>query len=144
MKKAKILMLFSTIFTILLLLTLYVYHNRLTDVENTKSAQNSKYSNEIETLKQDDYNILLKGSARPENGEISVEKAAEIGFNEYKKTNSDSGKEYKVEMVFLDGILKKTGSWSGHIITEEGSNKYEFLVDGKTGSLDFTDNAKSE
>lgn len=112
--------------------------------KSIESSQDIEVKNEddeddeegIETIEHDGYTILLKGCARPENNEISVENAFDIGIEEYKKQYNKNEKDYKIEMYFLDGILSKTGLWSGHIILNE-KEKYEFLVDGKDGNLEY-------
>jgi hypothetical protein len=102
------------------------------DTEDLKEVDEAA----IETMEEDDYTILLRGSARPKNGEIVVEDAARIGVEEINKEYGLDKKDYSVEMIFLDGILKKTGTWSGHIVLSD-DEKYEFLVDGKDGNIEF-------
>ncbi len=90
----------------------------------------------IETIETDHGTILLRGSARPKNDEIAVEDAARIGVEEISKKYDLDLKDYTVEMIFLDGLLKKTGTWSGHIKLSD-DEKYEFIVDGKDGNVEF-------
>ena len=90
----------------------------------------------IETIEEDEYTILLKGSARPQNGEIVVEDAARIGVEEINKEYDVYAKNYTVEMIFLDGIGTKTGTWSGHIVLSD-NEKYEFVLNGKDGNIEF-------
>ncbi len=118
--------------------------NRKTNVASTNVSQeednaaNSKETDEsaIETMEEDDYTILLKGSARPKSGEIDVEEAARLGVEEIEKEYTINQKDYSVEMIFLDGITKKTGTWSGHV-TLSDKEKYEFLIDGKDGKIEY-------
>jgi hypothetical protein len=90
----------------------------------------------IETIEEDEYTILLRGSARPHNGEIIVEDAAKIGVEKIDKKYNIDDKGYSVEMIFLDGIATDTGTWSGHVILSD-HEKYEFLVDGKDGNIEL-------
>lgn len=109
-----------------------------TDVSQEDDAEKSKETDEsaIETMEEDDYTILLKGSARPKNGEIDAEEAARLGVEELEKEYTINQKDYSVEMIFLDGITKKTGTWSGHIVFSD-KEKYEFLIDGKNGKIEY-------
>ncbi len=108
-----------------------VSHNE-GDTENAMVFDESQ----IETIEEDEYTILLKGSARPQNGEIIVQDAAKLGVVEIAKAYNINAKGYSVEMVFLDGIVTDTGTWSGHLILSD-NEKYEFLVDGKDGNIEL-------
>jgi hypothetical protein len=100
------------------------------DTENTIEFD----ADGIETTEKEDYTLLLRGSARPVNGEISAEEAAEIGIEEFKNEFDNKSENYTVEMAFLDGITTKTGTWSGNIKISD-NEEYEFLLDGNDGNL---------
>ena len=103
------------------------------DVNVTEGSENDEAG--IETIETDDYNILLRGSARPKNDEISVEEAAKLGVEAIEK-EYDIDVKNEVEMIFLDGVLSKSGKWSGHINVSD-TERYEFLVNGKDGSIEL-------
>lgn len=139
MKKTKAILSVGTIMVSFLLITFSVYTGSFTDrgKDTKEKEQASQETSGIETIQKDGYTILLKGSARPEKDGIAVEKAAEIGLQEYEKDHSATAKECRIEMVYLDGILKKTGSWAGHIISGD-TDTYEFIVDSETGNVSYT------
>ena len=150
MKKFKYVTLLTGTFLIVIIATITLVHNTKKDGGSKtnelsadisldeKVAENSTVVDEsgIEALKEDDYTILLKGSARPQNGEIIAEDAAKIGIEEINKEYQIDAKDYLVEMTFLDGIVTDTGTWSGHINLRD-NEKYEFIVDGKDGNIEF-------
>lgn len=138
MKKTKAILLIGTIMVSFLLITFSVYTGLTDRGKDTKEKeQASQETAGIETIQKDGYTILLKGSARPEKDGIAVEKAAEIGLKEYETDHSAAAKECRIEMVYLDGIFKKTGSWAGHIISGN-TDTYEFIVDSETGNVSYT------
>ncbi|SHO45097.1 hypothetical protein [Anaerocolumna xylanovorans] len=143
MKKPKIVLSIGMIMASFLLITFSVYNSSFTDKGKVtrEKEQDSQVAGGIETIQKAGYTILLKGSARPEKDEIAVENAVEIGLKEYEKTHHLDAKECKIEMVFLDGIVKKAGTWSGHIKLND-TDTYEFIVDGKTGNVDYTSTSK--
>lgn len=150
MKKSKYsIMLIGTFLTVIIASTILVINTlnvnksesneRSAEVShNEEDTENSIEIDEsiIETIEEDEYTILLKGSARPQNGEIFVQDAAKIGVEEIDKVYNINAKGYSVEMIFLDGIVTDTGTWSGHVILSD-NEKYEFLVDGKDGNIEL-------
>lgn len=150
MKKSKYLfLLFGISLIIIISATLILVNNSAKDGKSKTNVVSADVSQEevaadsgetdksgIETIVEDDYTILFKGSARPKNGEIAVEEAARLGVEEIEKEYTINQKDYSVEMIFLDGLTKKTGTWSGHV-TLSDKEKYEFLIDGKDGKIEY-------
>ncbi len=148
MKKSRYVILSITAFIIVVIVAILIFNNNIQKDDNGNANQQSEYASSniendedgIETIEVDEYTILLKGVARPKNEEISVEEAAKIGVKELEKEyNIDINNE--VEMIYLDDILTNTGTWSGHLNLSD-TEKYEFLIDSKDGSLEFVN--KSE
>ncbi len=151
MKKSKhSIMLFGTFLVVIIIASAVLAVNIKNDIKsksnkrstevshNEEDTENSMVYDEspIETIEEDEYTILLLGSARPQNGEIIVQDAAKLGVDEIEKAYNIDTKGYSVEMVFLDGIVTDTGTWSGHVIVSD-NEKYEFLVDGKDGNIEL-------
>lgn len=109
--------------------------NKIDSLQDTKIVSKNE-ADEIEVFNIDGYSIFLKGNARPKNNEICFEDAVKIGIKEYEKQYQTDKNDYTIEIYFLDGILSKTGFWSGHIFLNK-KEKYEFLVDGKDGTLSY-------
>lgn len=143
MKKSKYTMVSVSAFIIVIVVaTLMIINNKMKDDDGTSNEKSVNESQDIEndetgieTIDLDDYTILLRGSARPKNDEISVEEAAEIGVTALEEEYNIVVKN-DVEMIFLDDVLTNTSTWSGHLNLSD-SEKYEFLIDGKDGSLKY-------
>ncbi len=148
MRKSKyLIMLIGTILAVVIIISAIFEINtqlskKRTPKEGSTELSQDEYTSDevvndestLETIVADDYTILIRGSARPQNGEITVEEAAKLGVEEIHKVYNIDEKDYSVEMFFLDGIIKDTGTWSGHVILND-IEKYEFLVDGKDGNI---------
>lgn len=141
MKKPRYVILFvSALIIVIIVATIAFINNNGKDEkeQNIKEAQIAEDDETgIESIKTDEYTIQLRGSARPKNDEISVEEAADIGVEALEK-EYDIEVKNEIDMIFLDDVLTNSGTWSGHYNLND-TVKYEFLIDGKDGSLEFID-----
>lgn len=146
LKKIKYVIMISGV-VILFIVTMLVSTNLRKNNENKTNKEIIQVSKDnealkdvkktgVETIEEDGYTIILRGSARPENSEISVKKAAKIGLRAVKKKYKINTKDCKIEMIFLDGISTITGTWDGHI-NLSNTEKYEFIIDGKKSKVDY-------
>jgi flagellar basal body-associated protein FliL len=144
MKKSRYVILFLSAFIIIIVATIAFINNIGKDDYSNAGEQNVKEAQitedheiGIETIKTNEYTIQLRGSARQKNDEISVEEAADIGVEALKK-EYDIEVKNEIDMIFLDDVLTNSGTWSGHYKLND-TEEYEFLIDGKDGSLEFID-----